>query len=346
MNDLARFEQPQAPALVSEDEMLATLQNSLYPGAAQASVKMVLSYCRAANLDPMTKPVHIVPMSVKERQPNGKIKTVQRDVVMPGIELYRTKAARTDAYGGMDAAKWGPMMTLTLGGEPITRWDDQEQRKVPTGRDREKEQYDVPEWCEVTVYRIVQGVRCAFSSGQVWWQETYATQSGDTSLPNAMWAKRRRGQLEKCAEALALRRAFPEIGAMNTREEMEGRIIGAMEDDDHSVVITQVQQPVSKSAAAAPDSPPPLPADPVEPAEPAQAAAPDAPAAPAQPAEPDAPADPGPLVHAGAMKMITSLLERNGKQAADLCKEFKVPKLEALPMAQANAAMAWARAAA
>jgi hypothetical protein len=39
-----------------------------------------------------------------------------------------------------------------------------------------------------------------------------------------MWARRPRGQLKKCAEAQALRMAFPEaVGAAPTAEEMEGR---------------------------------------------------------------------------------------------------------------------------
>ena len=43
---------------------------------------------------------------------------------------------------------------------------------------------------------------------------------------NAMWQKRPRGQIEKCAEAAALRKAFPEeLGNDMTREEMEGQVI-------------------------------------------------------------------------------------------------------------------------
>lgn len=40
---------------------------------------------------------------------------------------------------------------------------------------------------------------------------------------NAMWKKRPYGQIEKCAEAMALRRAFPEVGDATTSDELAGR---------------------------------------------------------------------------------------------------------------------------
>jgi hypothetical protein len=55
------------------------------------------------------------------------------------------------------------------------------------------------------------------------WLESYAT-IGSTDLPNDMWQSRPEGQIEKCAEAAALRKSFPEeLGNQLTAEEMEGR---------------------------------------------------------------------------------------------------------------------------
>jgi len=198
-----------APALVNvnipslqmaEEELIRVLESSIYPGAKLESIKLVVGYCKANQLDPMTKPVHIVPMNVKKA--GTKDEYVWRDVIMPGIELYRTKASRTGEYVGIDEAVFGPTIT-----------DDKDVGIA------------YPEWCSVTVYRLVVGERRSFSSGKVFWKETYATAGKDTKQPNAMWRKRPFGQHEKCSEAMALRRAFPEIGADPTREEMEGKVI-------------------------------------------------------------------------------------------------------------------------
>lgn len=181
----------------------SALKSSLYPGATDDSVDMVLAYCKAAKLDPMTKPVHIVPIWIPEKKVDGRVVSSagMRDVVMPGIELYRTKAHRTGEYAGQDEAEFGPTVAEKLGGVDAR----------------------YPEWCRVTVYRIVADQRVPYSA-KVYWLETYATAKRDTEAPNAMWKKRPFGQLEKCAEALALRKAFPEaVGAQPTAEEMEGK---------------------------------------------------------------------------------------------------------------------------
>ena len=87
----------------TEDDVILVLQNSLYPGANINSVRLVLSYCQAAGLDPMQKPVHIVPMY--DRNQGG-----MRDVIMPGVNLYRTPASRTGQFAGMSEPEFGPMI--------------------------------------------------------------------------------------------------------------------------------------------------------------------------------------------------------------------------------------------
>lgn len=179
---------------LADDELIPVLQSSLYPGAKPESIKLVLGYCRAAGLDPMQKPVHIVPMLVSNGRKNerGYDDKEWRDVVMPGIGLYRVQAARTGELAGIDEPQFGPM-TSAFGVE-------------------------FPEFCKVTVYRMIGGQRVAFTACE-YWVENYATKGKDSAAPNAMWQRRPRGQLAKCAEAQALRKAFPELGSQPTADE-------------------------------------------------------------------------------------------------------------------------------
>lgn len=184
------------PALrMEEQELIGVLRESLYPGAEDNSIRMVLGYCRAASLDPMQKPVHLVPIWDSKA---GRM----RDVVMPGIGLYRTQAARSGEYGGISDPEFGPDTTENLGGVEVT----------------------YPLWCKITVCRIV-GERLVQFSAIERWKENYAMKGGKEKsiAPNSMWAKRPYGQLAKCAEAQALRKAFPEVGSAPTAEEMEGK---------------------------------------------------------------------------------------------------------------------------
>lgn len=193
MSELVTTRAPGALAL-ADDELIPVLQSSLYPGAKPDSIKLVLGYCRAAGLDPMQKPVHIVPMLVSTGKKNdrGFDDKEWRDVVMPGIGLYRVQAARTGELAGIDEPEFGP--TIAVHGT------------------------EAPEWCRVTVYRMIGGQRVAFTARE-YWIENYAVKGRDSLQPNAMWQRRPRGQLAKCAEAQALRKAFPELGSQPTADE-------------------------------------------------------------------------------------------------------------------------------
>lgn len=181
---------------ISEDELVSVMQTSLYPGAMAGSIKLVLNYCKASGLDPMQKPVHIVPMW------DSKAKQM-RDVVMPGIGLYRTQAARSGVCAGVTEPEFGDDVTEDVGGVRLT----------------------YPKWCRVTVKRILSNGTVADFTAKELWKENYATKGKDSVDPNTMWQKRPYAQLAKCAEAQALRKAFPEFGAQPTADEMEGREI-------------------------------------------------------------------------------------------------------------------------
>ena len=180
---------------------LAVLRDTLYPGASDQSIAMVVSYCQASGLDFMQKPVHIVPMW--DSKSGG-----MRDAVMPGISLYRIMAERTGLFAGVSEPEWGPVITERVGNMEIS----------------------YPQWCRITVHKFLEGQPREFTAEE-WWQENYAIKGGKErdQSPNAMWAKRPRGQLAKCAEAQALRKAFPSLASIPTAEEMSGKSMDAEE---------------------------------------------------------------------------------------------------------------------
>lgn len=108
-----------------------------------------------------------------------------RMVVMTGIDGYRAIAARTGLHAGTD--------------DPIYE-----------GASRNK-QY--PGKATITVYKLIGGMRVPFTASARW--EEYVPPEGQ----NHAWKRSPHLMLGKCAEALALRRAFPEeLAGVETEE--------------------------------------------------------------------------------------------------------------------------------
>lgn len=170
------------------------LKTSIFPGAASESILMACDYCKARRLDILKRVVHIVPMYVKDAKSGNK---EWRDTVWPGIAEIRTTAHRTGVYAGMSEPEFGP--------------------------DIEYNGITAPEWCKLIVYRLVEGEERAYPHIEFF--KEIVSETGDGKI-NKMWTDRPRGQLYKCTEAGALRKAFPEeLGGQYTAEEMAGREI-------------------------------------------------------------------------------------------------------------------------
>lgn len=202
MNAAIEPKEPQLPAPVARrgitEAQWRTAMNSLFPGARAESVVMVFDYCLARKLDPLKKPCHIVPMKVR----NQEGEYVWRDVVMPGIYEYRTTATRTGLYMGHSVPVYGEVSDY-LG------------RMVPSS-------------CSITVYRWnPEAKQKAEYPVTIWFEECCATKwdkEGKKDVLNDRWDRAPRQMLTKCAEAAALREAFPdELGGTHTADEMEGQ---------------------------------------------------------------------------------------------------------------------------
>ncbi len=251
--DLVQFQPPRLPWHDAVRDRFGvdragwkTLTDAIFPSARSVdSIVLALSYCRARKLDIFKRPVHIVPMWDSKR--GGYVETI-----WPGIGELRTTAFRTGQYAGCDEAEFGPETEATFTG------------RVKSGNEWIDKSVTVkfPTWCRVTVYRELAG-RCKFVGPKVYWLESYAT-IGNTDLPNEMWAGRASGQIEKVAEAGALRKAFPEeTGDMATAEEMEGRrliddVAPRMPPSPDAMI---EREPPRPAAAAKPGLRPPSPDD-------------------------------------------------------------------------------------
>lgn len=113
------------------------------------------------------------------------IKRQGRMSIETGIDGYRLIADRTDRYAGNEDA----VFEEDANGKPLK--------------------------ATVTVWKIVQGQRCAFTA-------TARIDEYQPTYDSNTWKKMPHVMLAKCAEALALRKAFPaELSGIYTAEEMD-----------------------------------------------------------------------------------------------------------------------------
>jgi phage recombination protein Bet len=130
--------------------------------------------CQRMGLDPFSKQIYAI-----ERKGKWTFQV--------GIDGLRSIAERTGQYAGSDEP---------LFDEGITQYEcEQQGRKLPSV-------------CKVTIYKIIQGVRCPFV-GIARYAEFVQTFNGN---PSDTWAKMPYTMLAKCAESQALRKAFPQVG--------------------------------------------------------------------------------------------------------------------------------------
>lgn len=110
---------------------------------------------------------------------------IRRDgklTIQTGIDGYRAIAARTGLHAGTE---------------------DPTYRGRPRGGGE-----DYPGEATVVVYKIVAGLRVPFTATARW--DEYKPAAGQSGKGDQMWKAKPYLMLGKCAEALALRRAFPE----------------------------------------------------------------------------------------------------------------------------------------
>jgi phage recombination protein Bet len=185
---IARFETttaaPREHTLEFTEEQRRIIRDSYANGASDEEFAVLMEIARARRLNPLFRQIHFV-----HRWDGDKGRQVWSAQV--SIDGLRTVAERTGLYAGQDEPEFveNPDGTLKL--------------------------------CKVRVWRK-DWPRPAV--GIAYWNEYVQTirdrQTGK-ARPVALWGRMPRTMLAKCAEALALRRAFPEdMGGLYTPDEM------------------------------------------------------------------------------------------------------------------------------
>ena len=161
---------------------LELIKRTVAKGATQDEFELFLHACKRTGLDPLMKQIHAIKRwSAAEGRETMAIQT--------GIDGYRLVAERTGKYAGSD--------------EPL--FEIQEGSPYPSK-------------ATVTVWKIVEGTRYPFTASAHW--EEYVQKKKDGTI-TSFWQRMPKGQLGKCAESLALRKAFPaELSGVYTHEEM------------------------------------------------------------------------------------------------------------------------------
>lgn len=170
-------------------EQVELIKRTVAKGATDDELSLFINVANRTGLDPFTHQIHFIKRRTwnKETRKYDEIGSIQT-----GIDGYRSIAARTHEHAGTD--------------------------------DAEIEEKDgLPVKASVTVYRMIGGERRPFTATARFseYVQKAKTKDGD-EYTVGMWAKMPFSQLAKCAEALALRKAFPnEIADIRSDEEMQ-----------------------------------------------------------------------------------------------------------------------------
>lgn len=164
-------------------DQINLIKTQIAPKANDNELKLFLYQAKRTGLDPLARQIYAIHRWNSSQ--NKETMTIQTS-----IDGFRVIAERSGDYAGQD--------------EPIF----------------EEGESGYPSKCKITVYRFRNDLRYPAAVGVAYWNEyVQIDKKGDTS---GLWKKMPHVMLSKVAEALALRKAYPQdLSGLYTSEEMQ-----------------------------------------------------------------------------------------------------------------------------
>jgi len=178
-----------------EGRQLDLIRRTVAKDCDAAEFEQFVHICRAVNLDPLRRQIYCFVFNKNNPQ-------YRQMTVVTAIGGYRAVAERTGSYRPDDRA-------------PRYEHGEKDAKSNPLGITR----------CEVTVYKHAHGEWFPVV-GEAWWDEYVPLKEGVIDSKKTGWVKMPRVMIAKCAEANALRKAWPDdFAGVEVEEEIDRRSV-------------------------------------------------------------------------------------------------------------------------